>query len=243
MRIFTALILAGLLIFGLACSDDPVSSTTINGSHTLITADRDIPNFTSIRNRLDADISVAIGPEQEVEITVDDNIADYIVLSVTTTDELVIRTDPDIELSDYDLTIKITMTELSSIAHFGVGDITSSSPLNLDQLAIQMSGAGTIDLDLNAGDVTTTLSGTGNIILRGSAESHICNHTGTGILHAFDLETVDTEIALGGTGYAEVFAVEKLDIDFEGDCCLYYRGNPEIDQSGSGIGNIIDSNP
>ena len=243
MRTFTAIILIGLLIFGLACSDDPVSSTTITGSHSLITASRDLPDFSAIKNRLDADITLRVGPEQEVKITVDDNIADYIVLSVTTSGELVIRTALDVELSDYDLTLDISMQNLTAIRQFGKGVITNDVALNLDDLEIIMAGEGTIDLDLNAENIETTFNGDGDIILNGYAESHTCNQTGTGNLHAFDLETLETEIALGGTGYAEVYAVENLAVAFANACCLYYKGTPEIDQSGSGSGNIVDSNP
>jgi len=239
----TALILIGLFIFGLACSDNPVSTSTINGSQNLITVNREIPNFSAIKNRLVANINIQLGPEQEVSLTVDDNIADYIVLSVASSGELVIRTDPGIDLSNYDLTLNLTVTNLISIRQLGTGQITSALSLNVEDLDIELEGAGTINLDLEAENVNTTIEGAGSITLCGSAETHTCNHTGAAVLHAFDLVTMETVISLCGVGYAEVYASEMLEIDFGGVCSLYYRGNPEIVQTGSGVGSIVDSNP
>jgi hypothetical protein len=241
------IILTFSLVFialGLSCSDDDKSVTpsTTKGSGDLITVNRDLPDFHSLVNATVGHIFLTSGASQSVAITVDDNIIDHILTTVTN-EGLVIQIAPGSNISDYTLTIAITMTDLESITLEGVGDITGQNAFQVDSIEVTMMGVGSINLEMEADYLNTShISGVGNHTFSGSADKHECAHTGVGNIQAFNLITDTTEIDLSAVGNAEVFVNNYLNVHIGASGSVYYKGNPTIHQSGTGSGQVIDAN-
>jgi hypothetical protein len=125
----------------------------------------------------------------------------------------------------------INSTGTSKIGHEGI--------IEIDELDINLSGAGAIELDINTRLVKVEMSGAGVIILSGITERQESHISGAGGLMAEDLKSRECEIHLGGIGGANVYVTEKLEASITGIGGIQYAGNPQlIEKQITGLGKI-----
>ena len=87
------------------------------------------------------------------------------------------------------------------------------------------------------------LSGAGVVRLAGEIKEQELNLTGAGKLEAFDLESKECKITVGGIGGAEIFVTDKLEARIEGIGGIEYAGNPQnIITEINGLGKINRAN-
>ncbi len=156
----------------------------IRGSGDLETRELDLDTFTELELGGAFDINVTIGDEQKVEVTIDDNLWDNLVTDVRR-GTLELDWDENCRPDD-DCEVNIVVTELEAMTIKGAGDVAITDfrgerfefdlygagdlvmDGEVDELAINISGAGDIDTrDLIAREVDVTISGAGN------AEVHV----------------------------------------------------------------------
>lgn len=139
------------------------------------------------------------------------------------------------------LTCFITITKpLTQISLSGSGEVIGESLITAaDQLDLDVSGSGEIELDLEALDITSDLSGSGKIRLMGTAHDQIVRVSGSGDYLAFDLIAEDCEVSVSGSGQVEVYLNGELDANVSGSGDIIYRGTPtSIDASVDGSGEV-----
>lgn len=237
--------LGGLLLVCMtACSDDPTGPApqpTIYGSGNIISEMRELPVFTSIRVEMTATVTVALADSQSVDVTVDDNIMDY-VETVVDGSTLVIRLGEDVDLSDYDLDIVVEATDLRALSCPGTATIRSASEIEVSALRVSISGVGTVALDLDVDQLESFVSGLGTLDYAGTAAQHLISISGTGTVSAYRLASAACNITIGGSGTVLVTVIDDLDVTIGGFGTVYYKGNPDITQSIEGTGQVIDAN-
>ena len=107
----------------------------------------------------------------------------------------------------------------------GGGKIISENSLAADQLAISLSGSGSMDLDVKGNQLTTALSGSGNITLKGYATNNDIAISGSGNLYAYACELESARIKVSGAGYGELFVSNQLDAAILGSGNIKHKGN------------------
>ena len=107
----------------------------------------------------------------------------------------------------------------------GGGKIISENSLAADQLAIGLSGSGSMDLDVKGNQLTTALSGSGNITLKGYATNNDIAISGSGNLYAYACELESARIKVSGAGYGELFVSNQLDAAILGSGNIKHKGN------------------
>ncbi|UCE24414.1 MAG: DUF2807 domain-containing protein [Candidatus Zixiibacteriota bacterium] len=230
-----------------SCSDDddkPVSpSTPTTGSGNLVSETRTLPTFHSVTLTAVGSIRVSRGTTQSVGIEVDDNIMDYILTSVVN-GVLIISSDPSVSLSDYDLSVTLTMTDLESLTLAGVGSIISEgAPLEADSIYLYLTGVGDISIHCEASYISSTFTGVGNLILMGSVDYQRIVHSAVGTISAYECSSDTTVAVLTGIGNVQVFVNDYLNVIIGGRGSLYYMGTPQITSVITGSGQVIDANP
>ena len=80
------------------------------------------------------------------------------------------------------------------------------------------------------------------MFLNGNADIHYAGLYSAGNLFAYDLETKTTMISLNSAGNAFINVSDYLEATLTSAGCLYYVGYPQINQSTSSLGRVVNSN-
>jgi hypothetical protein len=140
-----------------------------------------------------------------------------------------------------DLTYFITITEpLNQVNVSGSSELIGETLIRAaDQLDLDVSGSGDIELDLEASDIFADISGSGKIRLKGTADDQRIRVSGSGDYLAFDLIADDCVATVSGSGKVEVYVTGDLDATVSGSGDVLYRGTPTSVQSNiSGSGDV-----
>lgn len=106
-------------------------------------------------------------------------------------------------------------------------DLTVSGAINLTCLS-----------DFVLKRFTTSLSGTGNLVLSGSVTSLNYAISGTASINGEKFSAQDAVVNLSGVGTVSVRAEKTLDVTFSGSGVITYYGNPEITKNLTGLGTL-----
>lgn len=126
-----------------------------------------------------------------------------------------------------------------TVSLLGSGDI-SIKALTAENLSIDLNGSGNIVVDdIDVKTVDTALLGSGDIKLEGKTNTQKVNVAGSGNILAGDLETTSGDLSIPGSGNITVWISDELTVQVNGSGDIRYYGQPMIDQSGSGSGDLI----
>ncbi|UCE66729.1 MAG: DUF2807 domain-containing protein [Candidatus Zixiibacteriota bacterium] len=233
-----------LLILG-ACSDSDRHITspnhTIYGSGNLISETLYLSNFSSITLNTVATVNLTYGESQEVIITVDDNIREYVKFTVYNR-HFYLDTRKDVNLDEFTIIMDITIPQIETIVINGVGNVIGQNEFAGDYLYLVMNGVGYIQLDLDFYEVRSDMNAVGNVNLGGSAVNQIANISSVGNLDAFELETDTSYVSCNSVGNAHVRVNRYLRATIGSLGSIYYRGYPVIHQTIEGQGRVVDAN-
>lgn len=248
MKTKLVLLIAALLSLNTSCLIVAVNDEwddcddSIRGSGMLQTEVRTLPDFNSVDMTTAGKVFISAGAEQQVSITVDDNIAEYITTSVRN-GKLFIGTKSGVSVSNMNLTVNLTMTDLSELVASSAGSIIGKTKFAAQDVRLILSSAGTIWLELEANYLNSNLSSAGNLFLRGTVKEHYAVLSSAGNLCAFDLMADTPRIILSSAGNAEVHATRLLEATLSRIGSLFYKEHPTICQNISSKGRIINMNP
>jgi Putative auto-transporter adhesin, head GIN domain len=128
---------------------------------------------------------------------------------------------------------------IRSIDMSGAGNIVGESTLEGEDLDIELSGAGNIELDIDVKTLDLDLSGAGNLDIVGKAKRAEVSVSGAGNFRGYKLICEEMEIRLSGVGKAEVHATETLYAEASGIGKIRYRGEPKkLRTRGGFLGNV-----
>jgi hypothetical protein len=196
----------------------------VKGSGRQVTESHKVNDFTAIKISGGFKVNLKQDSSKTVTITADDNLMKYI-RSESDGDELKIYTRKNF-CSSGEIVINIGVKNLEKIEGSGAVDFTSDGKLNTKDLDIRLSGAGKVDLDLTAANVTTSGSGSTEIDLKGQATSHKVEMTGNGDMHAFDFVVGSYDIHTTGASDCEINVLNSLNVNTTGASDIKYKGNP-----------------
>lgn len=144
-----------------------------------------------------------------------------------------------------DVTVFVTAKTLTSIETSGAASIKSVNQFTTtDKLKLQSSGAGSMKLNLKAGDIDANASGASVMNLTGTAQSLTADVSGAANLKAFTLETDKVNISAGGASSVKVFAKQSITAKSSGASSISYKGDPQdksVEMSGASSIHRSDS--
>lgn len=134
--------------------------------------------------------------------------------------------------------VYISIADIKNIDISGAVEIECVKKFSLNDLKIDASGAGDINLNLSVQNLYLDCSGASKILLSGNAENVNAKTSGASDINAFGLIADNFKISISGAGKAKVNVSKKLDVDISGAASIKYKGNPSINQNISGAGSI-----
>lgn len=133
----------------------------------------------------------------------------------------------------------ISVKDLEEINTSGSGEVRAEN-LSLEKLTINSSGSSQVQLSgLKVNKLTIKASGSFKGQASGSASKQEISISGAGDYRGKELKTNETKVSISGSGAAEIFASEKLEIKISGAGTVKYAGSPKkLDQEISGAGKV-----
>ncbi len=190
--------LAAVLAAVPACAHAPPRDLEGDGNAT--TQRRDLPPFEGIALETSADVSVRVGGDRAVSVTVDGNLQPYIVTEVRR-GALVIRADGQIR-PRAKARVDVTVPVLTAF------DLEGSGAVDIDggsgPLTLAIEGSGGLRWKGEATKLLTAIQGSGEVRLDGRADRLEVAVTGSGDVHAERLVASDVSAAVDGSGDVDV---------------------------------------
>lgn len=235
------LLLLLLALFTLpACHDDDFFG--IRGEGPGVSETREVGSFNQVDLKVDGEVILRQGTEQEIVIEAQQNILDILKTDVKN-GKLEIDFGRHSVRRHSDIKIYITVPEIIYLRVAGSGKISGATDFEVFDLDLRISGSGSIDFGaLKANSIDTDISGSGDLFLNGDVTRHDIDISGSGKIKAYDLVTKTTDVAISGSGNAEVHADEYLKAKVSGSGKVRYKGDPTVDVNISGSGKVEKAN-
>ncbi len=191
----------------------------VKGNGNKETVNRDLSQFNAIDLQGNYQLNVTVGTSQQVSITTDSNLIQYIHTKVKGK-TLIVKTQKNIALST-------TQPPLIEVA-----------VQNLNQ--VNLSGNGIISINgIKTNEFDLSIDGNGHVTLAGNVQDFEVNLNGNGEVIANDLIADTAAVKLNGSGNMNVYASRKLSIKLNGSGKVQYYGEPrELEQKINGNGEV-----
>jgi len=183
--------------------------------------------------------TVNISPEHSSELTytIDDNLQDLIEITYQNS-VLRIETRNNASITSNRITFEIGADALEEIVVDGAATISGSGTFSVASFGLELNGAGSVELALNAQRVSAEINGAGEISLSGTAEELHVTGAGAVDINTRNLIAQHATISLEGVGSAQVHAEQTLDASIEGLGSITYWGDPELTSSAAGLASV-----
>lgn len=211
----------------------------IRGRGSQVSEARFLTDFTSVTNATTANVVIVQGSAFDVEVRAQDNILDEVSTEVRGS-ELLINTRRCINNADID--VLITMPQINALSIIGSGDIFGDNTWVVNDMDLRVIGSGDMDLDVDADDIDIEIRGSGEITLFGTADNCRTDISGSGDLRSFNMVANDHRVTIFGSGDAQVFASDQLDVTINGSGDVWYKGSPTISVNIAGSGDLVNAN-
>lgn len=205
---------------------------TIGGNGKVTVEDRNLDNFNSISIKGAYDVKLVNSDSSFLQVVADENLLPAI--KTTVTDSILEVYNDKTIIRSKELKLIIGCPGIHSIDFSGATELICDSMLTIDQLNIVISGAGRINLSVNANNLKTNVSGGAELVFKGQVKTLDVSITGTGNLDAKELQTSRCIIDISGFGWAKLNVKEVLEVNISGFGKVEYAGNPELKQSITG---------
>jgi hypothetical protein len=212
----------------------------VKGSGNVVSETRQISDFNRVKLEGQGKVFITRGENQSLEVKTDDNILPHIE-TIVRNGKLIISHENK-NLRPTTLNLFITVNDLKGTSIAGSGEIKGNSRFISDNFSAEISGSGSIDLDLETTRLESEISGSGSIYLSGIADSHSAKITGSGKIHAFDMQARIASVSITGSGDCLLTASDQLSAKITGSGDALYKGHPRIEKNITGSGEVKNTN-
>jgi hypothetical protein len=199
---------------------------SVTGDGKVVSQTRDVVQFTGIKVGSGIDVFLTQGDVQSVEVEADENLQEWIRTEVEG-NVLHIYTDKNIRLAKTKK-VNITCKTIDRIDVSSAGDVTGLTPFKTDKLDIDMSSAGDLKFEVEALEITVSISSAGNVSLKGKTDTLKADLSSAGDLNAFDLIAKVGEVSVSSAGSAKVYVTDEATFRSSSAGDIDYKGEPRV---------------
>ena len=228
------------LLLALAIISLP-SCRKVIGHGPVVTEDRNVSNFKSIRFDVPGDLYYTQANEYKIEIQAQENIVREIETYLVG-DELKIRVSDHTRLrSREDIRISISAPALTGLTLSGSGNVKVMQPYTPANSKLVVSGSGNMTINrIETGTLDTKVSGSGELtIFDGVADHEDADISGSGRIDFLGVQTQTANTRISGSGSVKLYVTEELNSKITGSGSVYYKGNPVVNSTVTGSGKVI----
>jgi hypothetical protein len=164
---------------------------------------RNVDTFNKINFGFAGTLYLKQGSPQKLELEGDDDILKRIETEVSG-GKLKIGTEDKWlrkNLNGQKITVYITVPEIEGIAVSGSGNVVGQSTIKTDDLALNVSGSGSLKVDFDArGVVNADVSGSGDLVINGNCKSFDSDVSGSGRVNLSGKISDTADFGISGSG-------------------------------------------
>jgi hypothetical protein len=135
--------------------------------------------------------------------------------------------------------VYVTFVSIEKLFASSAGNLYSSETIKGNNMEINASSAGTIEVVVDAGRLEASASSAGDVEIKGKARSVIMDASSAGEVDAYDLEAEDAEIEASSAGAVKISVKSGLDARASSGGSIRYRGNPDKSNTTSSSGGSV----
>ena len=232
--------LAGLTVMAYACEN---SWNCLRGNGVPGDEIRVISGFTGVVSEGEFDVFIIPDSSFSVKLEADENLIQYISTRISGNTLIVDQGTRKCLRSDNPIRITVYMPNVEYLNLTGSGMITGDN-IESDELRVELTGSGLIDLrGLKLGLLDGLITGSGEMIFWGETLDADLDITGSGMIKAFHLESLNCVANISGSGNMEIRVEKQLTAYISGSGNIYYQGNPpSVSVNVTGSGAVIPAN-
>lgn len=234
--------LVALLTLGLSfqsCYD--FIDNGINGNGNVISESRTVQDFHGVDAATGLKVFVEFGEmSNEIEVIADENLHEYI-LTYVEAGILKIITKRNIRNSE-SKEIHVKAGEIDHLEVSSAAKLFGISTLEANELFIEASSAGRMEIELFVDDLDVEVSSSGKAKLSGEAENLYADVSSAGDLSAASLKVRDCIIEVSSAGNASIFVFGELSAEASSAGHIRYDGDPEIKKLNKSSAGSISEN-
>lgn len=184
-------------------------------------------------------VEISVGNEESLEIEIDDQFRDDLIAEVRG-GMLILGLESNRKNRRMRESPKayITVKSLNKIHVSGAASLRTLDVLKSDEMELHLSGASVVKMELETGEFSMEGSGASVVNLEGSAKSQKIRMSGSTIFRAFDFESIDADIRVGGACSVNVYVSGDLEVRASGASSVRYKGSPSVNSDTSGASSV-----
>ena len=200
---------------------------------------RNVGSFSGIKVSEGIDVILSQGDKEAVRVEVAGNMKIENVITEVSGSYLKVHLESGNYRQKVDVKVYVTFVKLNKFSASSAGTIFSESPVKADDVEIQTSSAGSIELNLDARRIETSASSAGQIDLKGRGRSLVGEASSAGQIDAYDLECDEVQAEASSGGSIKVSVQNSLTANASSGGSVRYRGNPAKSVTHSSSGGSV----
>lgn len=218
------------------------SCHNINGSGNIISKDRTVDNFTSVKVNNGIRMNITAGEKLKVNVEADDNIIDDVETKVVG-EELVVRFSDNFSFQNTDIIVNVVMPLVKRISASGGSTINSENQLpKTDAMSIKASGGASVNASVDARTLDLESSGGAALKIIGRSQLVSIDASGGATVNTYELLAETSNIKASGGASVKTYASVNVDAGASSGASISYKGNPsgnikKNESSGGSVNN------
>ena len=168
----------------------------VKGNGKMVTITRNTNSYDGINCAGSFDYVLVAGTEGNITLQGEENILEHLETYVED-GQLHIKPKNNVSLSPSSkmkVVVTIPFTDINSIALAGSGDLWNQDQISASKLSTTVAGSGDMVLNVKVDSLMGSLAGSGNITYEGNSEKITFSIAGSGDLHAFKFDLYSTNL-------------------------------------------------
>lgn len=201
---------------------------------------RSLASFSEISVSEAIEVELIRGNKEEAVVEVDGTDLEDIVTEVRGDRlEIEMRDRERYTYRNVDVKVYLTYREIEEIDVSSAADVYSKDILSTDELDIEVSSAGDVDLEIDVEVLDVKVSSAGDVELSGKAKRQFVKVSSSGDYDAYDLVSEDADVDASSSGDAMIYVSGTLEADASSAGKVYYKGDPERVYADSSSGGKV----
>lgn len=198
-------------------------------------------SFTGVKSAEGIDVYLKQGEKESVRVEVSGTSPENVITEVSGSYLKIHMRDG--KHRNVEAKVYVTYVSLDKLSCSSAGSIFSDGTIKSNNMEINASSAGTIEVSLDVKDLEVSSSSAADIELNGSAENFVAESSSAGQIDAYDLEAAKVEAEASSGASIKINVTQGLVAHASSGGSIRYRGNPDksVTDSSSG-GSVKKSN-